>query len=105
MKQNTMRVAAAYREQTELSLYGHEATNIGATTIMADVAQRRDTEIEAVVQAMPLADAVPVADMVRARVIKIDGEGAKWAVLQGIADLHPYASGGFDRIDVLFRRS
>ena len=84
--------AAIYRERTELPLYRHEATNIGATTVMADVAQRRDTEIEAIVPAMPLAEAVPVADVQRARLIKIDVEGAEWPVLQGIADLLPQLS-------------
>lgn len=84
--------AAIYRERAELPLYMHEATNIGATTIMADVAQRRDTAIEAVVQAMPLADAVPVQDIRRARMIKIDVEGAEWPVLQGIADLLAHMS-------------
>jgi FkbM family methyltransferase len=83
---------AIFRERMELPLHIHNSSNSGATTIVSEVAQRRDTEIEAIIQAMPLAEAMPIVDILRARLIKIDVEGAEWPVVQGIIDLLPRLS-------------
>jgi len=85
--------AAVYRERAEMPVFLHAADNRGGTTIVKQVALGRHTALEAIVPAMPLSDIVPPADIVRARMIKIDVEGAEWPVVQGFIDLIPQLSG------------
>lgn len=81
----THNVAASDRPGT-LTVFLHDASNLGATTTQRDnlEASRRYVGEESVA-ALPLADIVPLDDLLRARMIKIDVEGAEWLVLQGLA--------------------
>jgi FkbM family methyltransferase len=84
--------AAVYHETAELPIYLHSKENLGASTIIADVANRRDATVEGIVRAMKLQDLVAPEDVIRARLIKIDVEGAEWSVLQGMAAILPRLS-------------
>jgi FkbM family methyltransferase len=86
-----LNVAATDRRMT-VPVYLHDDENIGATTIVADVAKRRHAVIETEVEGRPLGEIVPEADICNARLIKIDVEGAEWSVLQGFKDLIPQLS-------------
>jgi FkbM family methyltransferase len=70
-----------------LTVYLHGSGNLGLTTILQAV----DTTSaqEETIEARPLAGIVPEADILNARLIKIDVEGAEWQVLQGMAALIP----------------
>jgi FkbM family methyltransferase len=73
-------------------VYLHDDENIGASTILESVASRRTTTVEAQVDGKPLADIIPIADVLNARLIKIDVEGAEWLVVQGFQELIPQFS-------------
>lgn len=81
--------AAVYRERAEVPIYLHAGENLGGTTIVTQVAARRHAAVEAMVQAMPLSEIIAPGNIVQARVIKIDVEGAEWPVVQGFAELLP----------------
>lgn len=72
-----------------VAVYLHDATNLGGTTIIAAEAGRSGAAMEAMVEGRPLGDIVPLADLLAARLIKIDVEGAEWLVVQGFAALLP----------------
>jgi len=76
----------------EVPVFLHDACNLGGTTIVPAVAARRGARFEDSVPGRPLADIVPEAEILNARVIKIDVEGAEWPVVQGFADLLPRLS-------------
>jgi FkbM family methyltransferase len=86
-----LNMAATDRPMT-VSVFLHDEENTGATTIMADVAKKRLTKLEAEVEGKPLKALIPLADLLNARLIKIDVEGAEWSVLQGFRDLLPQLS-------------
>jgi FkbM family methyltransferase len=70
-----------------LTVFLHGPGNLGLTTIL-----RNETAAgaqEETIEARPLADIVPETDILTARLIKIDVEGAEWQVLQGMAALIP----------------
>jgi FkbM family methyltransferase len=72
----------------ELTLWVREKDNIGRSTVVE--VQRGDSGIvESRVRSLPLPAIVPENDILRARFIKIDVEGAEWLVLQGIKHLLP----------------
>lgn len=70
-------------------IYLHDETNLGGTTILAAEAARSGAPLEAMVKGRPLPEIVPLEDLLAARIIKIDVEGAEWMVVQGMADLLP----------------
>lgn len=72
-----------------VTVFLHDATNLGATTIIASAASRRATTVEVVVDGRPLSGIVPIEEIKAARLIKIDVEGAEWLVLQGMRDVLP----------------
>jgi FkbM family methyltransferase len=78
----TYNLAAADRAET-VTLSLHDQNNLGTTTTRAEPSSA--AVVRETVQAMPLPDIVPRADLRRARMIKIDVEGAEWSVLQGLA--------------------
>ena len=85
----TYNVAASDRAG-KITVYLHDANNLGRTTIMphiagASTAFSRSEEIEA----RPCSDIVPMEDLLRAKMIKIDVEGAEWLVLLGLAAVLP----------------
>jgi FkbM family methyltransferase len=83
---------AVCAEAGDVAVFLHDASNLGGTTIVAAVAARRDTRLEATVPGRPLADIVPVEAILSARIIKIDVEGAEWPVVQGFQTLLPHLS-------------
>ena len=84
--------AAVYCETAELPIYLHAKDNLGASTIISDVANRRVASVEAIVRAAKLQDLLPLETISRARLIKIDVEGAEWPVLRGMAAILPALS-------------
>ena len=73
-----------------VTVFMHGAGNIGATTIMDNVAAERRSIAETTVPGLPLAEILPAAAIEQARLMKIDVEGAEWLVLQGRRDLLPH---------------
>ncbi len=73
-------------------VYLHDGSNLGGTTIVPSVARRRAVTLEGMVPGRPLAAIVPEADILAARLIKIDVEGSEWPVIQGFASLLPRLS-------------
>ena len=63
--------------------------NLGATTTRASKAEARGFLSEGVVDAAPLDQIVPRDDLLNARIIKIDVEGAESHVISGIEHLLP----------------
>lgn len=81
--------AAACHDASSAEVFLHGQSNRGGSTIVPGVARSRDTAWEATVPAGPLCALVPPDAIRRARLIKIDVEGAEWPVVQGFADLLP----------------
>jgi len=73
-----------------VSVFLHDDTNLGGTTIMPSEAARTGAAREAVVEGRPLTEIVPRRALLAARLIKIDVEGAEWLVLRGMADILPF---------------
>lgn len=70
-----------------LSIYLGNADNLGATTTVASVADKGAQVLEAVIPARPLPEIIGVDNLLRARLIKIDVEGAESSVIRGIGAL------------------
>jgi FkbM family methyltransferase len=70
-----------------VTIYLHDAWNLGATTIMVDESKRLPSTSEAVIGGRPLSAVLPIEAIKAARLIKIDVEGAEWLVLQGMRDV------------------
>ncbi len=84
--------AAVCASACSVPVYLHDSWNLGGTTIVPSVAQRREVTLEATVPGLPLAAILPESTIVGARLIKIDVEGAEWPVVQGFANLLPHLS-------------
>ena len=67
----------------------HDSYNDGGTTIVSTEAARRDTHQEGTVEGKPLEQVIPIDDLMRAKLIKIDVEGAEWLVVQGMRPILP----------------
>ena len=61
----------------------------GGTTIIASEAVRRGAIFHQVVDGRPLSDIIPIDELRKARLIKIDVEGSEWLVIQGMVDVLP----------------
>jgi FkbM family methyltransferase len=72
-----------------VTIYLHDAGNLGGTTIMVSESRSRPTTNESVIDGRPLSGIVPIEDIKAARLIKIDVEGAEWLVLHGMRDVFP----------------
>lgn len=79
-------MAAADRD-CMLSIYLGNDTNLGATTTVASVAAKGEQKLEAVIPAKPLSSIIGEENLLRARIIKIDVEGAEASVIRGISSL------------------
>ncbi len=73
--------AAVTAEPGEVRLFVPHAGNLGATTMV----RPQQHEAELLVAGRPLAEVVTVNELRRARIIKIDVEGAEGVVLQSLA--------------------
>ena len=71
--------------------------NLGQTTIVESMSGRASGAVETMIEGRPLGEIVPLQDLLAARIIKIDVEGAEWMVLQGMKDLLPQLS---DRTEI-----
>ena len=80
--------AASDRDGT-VTVFLHDAWNAGGTTIMPGHAAEIPAHAEAVVKALPVPDIVPREALRKARLVKIDVEGAEWLVLQGMRESLP----------------
>ena len=67
-----------------IAVYLHDQSNYGCTTIVAPDAANGETRVE-MVETRPLGEIVSIEALRRARLIKIDVEGAEWLVLSGMA--------------------
>ena len=61
----------------------------GGTTIIASEAVKRGAIFHQVVDGRPLSDIIPIDELRKARLIKIDVEGSEWLVIQGMVDVLP----------------
>ena len=80
---------AATAVEGPVQVFLHDESNLGGTTIIAGEAARSGAPPEAVVPGRPVPQIVPIDDLLAARLIKIDVEGAEWLVLQGLAPVLP----------------
>ena len=71
----------------ECDIYMAPDRNLGHSTIIASVAAADGHSLEARVRCAPLSELVPRDELLRARFIKIDIEGAERLALEGIAPL------------------
>lgn len=78
---------AVYNSETLLKIYKASKVNIGATTTMKIKAIDNSYLEEAEVEAKPLNKIVDLEELYKARLIKIDVEGAEWFVIEGIKDI------------------
>jgi FkbM family methyltransferase len=88
----TARNVAITTTRCKLPIYLHGAHNIGASTILHDVAETKGAVLEAMVDGVPLKDVVDTEAICAARIIKIDVEGAEQLVVEGIKDILPKLS-------------
>jgi FkbM family methyltransferase len=84
--------SAVFATDCLVPVFLHRDSNLGGSTIMPAVAGRRVVAMEATVPGRPLASIIPEATILRAKLIKIDVEGAEWPVIQGFAGLLPHLS-------------
>ena len=74
-----------------LTVWTRESKNLGKSTVI-DEMRGPDAVFDAEVRAAPLPSIVPENEVLNARFIKIDVEGAEWLVLEGIRHLLPRLS-------------
>lgn len=75
---------AASDSHGSLNLYMAPDENIGHSTTVASIAETDGHKLEAVVPAMPLPNIIGEENLLNARIIKIDVEGAEISVIHGI---------------------
>jgi FkbM family methyltransferase len=88
----TARNVAITTTRCKVPIYLQGAHNIGASTILSDVAETKGAVLEAMVDGAPLKDVVDIDAICAARIIKIDVEGAEQLVVKGIMDILPKLS-------------
>jgi FkbM family methyltransferase len=82
----TFNIAASDSHGT-LNLYIAPDENIGHSTTVASIAENDGHKLEAVVLGMPLHEIIGKENLLNARIIKVDVEGAEISVIQGIVHL------------------
>lgn len=76
----------------QVPIYIANNRNIGQSTIVDTMIGAAGGKFESQVNGLPLDQIIPVEDIINARIIKIDVEGAEWLVLQGMKHLLPKLS-------------
>ena len=85
----TLHNKAASDTPSRLPIFLGPVHNRGATTTLTSVAERKGQSLEAEVQADTLAAIVGEATLLNARLIKVDIEGAEYALIASLAELLP----------------
>lgn len=75
---------AAMAERGLLTLYHGDATNLGSSTTLSNTVGD-DRRVETI--GMPLSEILSEVEVLRARLIKIDVEGAEWSAVQGLVPI------------------
>lgn len=75
---------AAVDMAQQITVFLHADHNLGRSTIVPTLAEADHSSAEATIPGLPLGDIVGGDVLARARLIKIDVEGAEWVVLQGL---------------------
>ena len=83
---------AVSNQQGFLSIYAGKKSNIGQTTTRIENSSEYKLIKETEIQADTLDNIIGINDLINARIIKIDVEGAEWQVLQGIENIIPHLS-------------
>jgi FkbM family methyltransferase len=80
---------AATDRPGEVPVFLHDERNLGGTTIIAIEAAKAGSPLETMVAGLPVGDIIPKSDLLAAKLIKIDVEGAEWLVVQGLRAVLP----------------
>ena len=75
--------------EKSVDMFRAPPSNLGASTIVSAVAQRKGHSFEATVRAFPLPALIDIKQLRRARLIKVDVEGAEAAVFDGVRQCLP----------------
>jgi FkbM family methyltransferase len=75
---------AVVNEPGEVTVYLNVPENLGGSTVVPEAANERSAKLEAVVPGLPLPKILDASIIRRARLIKVDVEGAEWDVVKGI---------------------
>ncbi len=78
---------AVSNKRDKLVIHHAEESNIGATSVVHNFKQSFEPDME--VDAAPLGDILLNDEISRARIIKIDVEGAEWLVIEGMESVFP----------------
>ena len=78
---------AASDEKGTIDIYKGRKENIGQTTVRIENSSKYNFEKESSVSADTLDNIIGLENLLNARIIKVDVEGAEWQVLQGIKGL------------------
>jgi FkbM family methyltransferase len=81
------RNVAITNRASRVEIFKGEDINTGTSTIVLSQAERSETKSEGLVDGRPLSDVLEMDVIRRARMIKIDVEGAEWLVLNGIENI------------------
>ncbi|HWF19897.1 MAG TPA: FkbM family methyltransferase [Verrucomicrobiae bacterium] len=80
---------AVWNKEENLKMFTRMAHPLGATSLMPAWAAHWQLETAVEVPAKPLPAILTQEEITRARLIKIDVEGAEWKVISGMADMLP----------------
>lgn len=91
---------AVSNERTRLVIHHGESSNIGSTSIVRNFKESFHPDLE--IEAAPLGDLLSHEEITKARMIKIDVEGAEWLVIEGMAQIFPLLN---DDVEILLEVS
>jgi hypothetical protein len=80
---------AASNQKEIIDIYKGNNTNIGQTTTRIENSNKYQFKKEGEIKADSVDEIIGLNNLLNAKIVKIDVEGAEWQVLQGIAKLIP----------------